>query len=252
MARKSRLESASSASGSTGHRGPVPRLRANGFRKPNTGCHCRRVSPAGREGQSVEDALSASKACFSLFMDHLPGIAFLKDPHGRYVYVSSGFVKLTGRAPGLCVGSSDEEYWPESAERLRAEDQYVIETGHALTAEETRTTGGETRHYETVKFPIPDKHGATVLVAGISIDITRRKVDAGNEEGPARTAGQRPGRRAAADFPGSARRPGPTAGGNGPGPGSDCRRGFLPPERVSALARAPDRANGRSGPPHRT
>jgi PAS domain S-box-containing protein len=110
-------------------------------------------------------------------MDHLPGIAFLKDLHGRYVYVSSGFVKLTGRAPGLCVGSSDEEYWPQSAERLRAEDLYVIETGHTLTAEESRTTGSETRHYETVKFPVPGKDGATVLVAGISIDITQRKVE---------------------------------------------------------------------------
>ncbi len=129
------------------------------------------------EGDGVRDALRASEACFSLFMDHLPGVAFLKDLHGHYVYTSPGFVKLTGRAPGFCVGSSDEEYWPESAERMRAEDQYIIETGHTLTAEESRTTGSEIRHYETVKFPIPDQHGATVLVAGISIDITQRKAE---------------------------------------------------------------------------
>ena len=125
----------------------------------------------------MEDALRESEARFSLFMDHLPGIAFLKDLHGRYVYVSPGFVKLTGRAPGLCVGSSDDEYWPESAERLRAEDQYVIQTGRALTAEDSRTAGGETRHYETVKFPIPDKDGTTILMGGISVDITHRKAE---------------------------------------------------------------------------
>jgi PAS domain-containing protein len=55
-------------------------------------------------GQNLEDALRESEARFSLFMDHLPGIAFLKDLHGRYVFVSPGFVKLSGRAPGLCVG----------------------------------------------------------------------------------------------------------------------------------------------------
>jgi PAS domain S-box-containing protein len=126
----------------------------------------------------MKDALRASEARFFLFMDHLPGIAFLKDLTGRYVYVSPGFVKLTGRAPGLCVGSSDEEYWPDSAERLRAEDQYVIESGRALTAEESRLTGGEIRHYETVKFPIPDKDGATILVGGISVEITHKKAEA--------------------------------------------------------------------------
>jgi PAS domain S-box-containing protein len=128
-------------------------------------------------GQNMEEALRESEARFSLFMHHLPGIAFLKDLHGVYVYVSPGFVKLTGRAPGLCVGSSDDEYWPESADRLRAEDQYVIHTGRSLTVADSRTGGGEIRHFETVKFPIPDKDGATILVGGMSVDISHRKLD---------------------------------------------------------------------------
>jgi signal transduction histidine kinase len=60
---------------------------------------------------------------------------------------------------------------------LRAEDQYVIQTRHSLTAEASRTVGSETRHYETVKFPIPDKDGATILVGGITVDVTHRKVE---------------------------------------------------------------------------
>src|ERR1700730_16063123 len=121
-------------------------------------------------------ALRESETWFALLMDYLPGVALLKDLNGRYVYVSPGFVKLTGRATGLCLGSSDEEYWPESAERLRAEDQSVIRTGHALTGEDACTFGNETRYYRTVKFPIPDKNGATKLVTGISLDITGAKV----------------------------------------------------------------------------
>jgi PAS domain-containing protein len=97
------------------------------LRQPTTGRSGARWKPCAfvtnlSDGRSAEDALRESEARFSLFMDHLPGVSFLKDPQGRYVYVSPGFVNLSGRAPGLCLGSSDEEFWPESAERLRTED----------------------------------------------------------------------------------------------------------------------------------
>ncbi len=125
--------------------------------------------------QNAEEALRDCEALFSLFMEHMPAIAFLKDLNGRYVYVNPNFARLTGRAPGLCPGSSDEEYWPDSADRLRAEDCHVIQTGQTLTSEDARTVEGETRHYQTVKFPIPDKNGTPTLTAGISVDITARK-----------------------------------------------------------------------------
>ena len=106
----------------------------------------------------------------------MPAVAFLKDLEGRYVYVNPNFARLTGRAPGLCQGSSDEEYWPDCAARLRREDRRVVQTGQTLTSEDARTSGGETRHYQTVKFPIPDNNGTPTLIAGISVDITARKV----------------------------------------------------------------------------
>ena len=126
--------------------------------------------------QNAGDALHDCQALFSLFMEHMPAVAFLKDLNGRYVYVNPNFATLTGRAPGLCPGSSDEEYWPDSAERLRADDRRVIQTGQTLATEDARTVAGETRHYQTVKFPIPDKNGTPTLIAGISVDITAKKV----------------------------------------------------------------------------
>lgn len=126
--------------------------------------------------QNAEDALRDCEARFSLFMEHMPAMAFLKDLEGRYVYVNPNFARLTGRAPGLCPGSSDEEYWPDCAARLRAEDRRVVQTGQTLTSEDARTSGGETRHYQTVKFPIPGKTGTPTLIAGISVDITAKKV----------------------------------------------------------------------------
>jgi PAS domain S-box-containing protein len=136
----------------------------------------KRVPGASSVRQNAGEALRECETRFSLFMEYMPAAGFLKDLRGRYVYVSPSLVKLKGRAPGLCLGSSDEDYWPDSAERLRDEDRRVVRTGQTLTSEDTRTTGSETRHYQTVKFPIPDKNGIPTLIAGISVDITQRKV----------------------------------------------------------------------------
>ncbi|MBZ5622982.1 MAG: PAS domain S-box protein [Acidobacteriia bacterium] len=128
------------------------------------------------ERQKAEEALEESEARFSLFMENLPAAAFMKDLDGRYVYVSPGFTKASGRAPGLHLGASDDEYWPALAPKLREEDQHVIETGRALISEDARRSGNEVRHYQTVKFPIPGRDNAPALIAGVSVDITERKL----------------------------------------------------------------------------
>jgi PAS domain S-box-containing protein len=137
--------------------------------------HKKRVSAASKR-QKSDDALRECEARFSVFMEHMPAAAFLKDLEGHYVYTNPSFTGANGRAPGLCRGSSDEEYWPDCAEQLRAQDRRVIQTGQTSTSEDDRTAGGETRHYQTVKFPIPDKNGVPTLIGGISVDITARKV----------------------------------------------------------------------------
>ncbi len=124
--------------------------------------------------RSLKDALELSETRFALFMEHMPAGTFIKDLNGRYVYFSENFADFTGRAPGIQLGTSDEENWPEFAERLREEDRVVIQTGRTVTAEDCRTDGEKTRYFQTVKFPIPDKQGRTELIGGISVDITAR------------------------------------------------------------------------------
>jgi PAS domain S-box-containing protein len=123
----------------------------------------------------AEEALRESEERFSQFMNHLPAAAFMKDLEGRYVYVNPGFGKLTSQLPARCLGASDREFWPESAIRLRVQDLSVMQTGHAVTAEDVRTADGKLRHFQTVSFPIPNAHGQAALVAGITVEITERK-----------------------------------------------------------------------------
>jgi two-component system CheB/CheR fusion protein len=127
------------------------------------------------ERQKTEDALRESEQRFSQFMTHLPAAAFMKDREGRYVYVSPGFTQLTGRAPGLSLGSTDEEYWPDSAPRLKEQDRYVMETGRAMISEDRRGNPNGPRYFQTIKFPMLDRDGVVSLVAGFSVDITDRK-----------------------------------------------------------------------------
>jgi two-component system, chemotaxis family, CheB/CheR fusion protein len=126
--------------------------------------------------RQAEAALRDSEERFSLFMSHLPAAAFMKDAEGRYVYVNPGFGKLASLPPARCVGASDSDFWPGSAEGLRALDQRVIRTGRAATSEDARTAEGKHRYFQTVRFPIPNPIGQTPLVAGIAVEITERKV----------------------------------------------------------------------------
>jgi two-component system CheB/CheR fusion protein len=128
------------------------------------------------ERHKAEEALRESEARFSLFMEHLPAAAFMKDLEGRYVYVSPGFETLMGRTLGECLGATDDEYWPASATLLKYQDQYVIQTARSLTSEDTCNCGREVRYLQTVKFPIPGRDGGTAMVAGIIHDITGRKL----------------------------------------------------------------------------
>jgi len=124
--------------------------------------------------RQIEEALRESEERFSLFMKHLPAAAFMKDLEGRYVYVNPGFGKLSSQPPSRCIGASDLDFWPGSAEGLRALDRRVIQTRSAITAEDSRIAAGELRHFQTVGFPIPNQTGEPVLVAGIAVEITER------------------------------------------------------------------------------
>ena len=124
----------------------------------------------------AEEALRASEERFALFMNHLPAAAFMKDLEGRYVYVNPGFGKLASLPLTPSVGATDPDLWPEAAERLRDQDRLVIQTGHAISTEDSSIADGRPRYFQTVRFPIPSQHGQAALVAGIAVEITERKL----------------------------------------------------------------------------
>ena len=132
-------------------------------------------------GQFIErkrtvDALQESEKRFAAFMHHLPGVAFIKDLEGRYVYNNGGVPTNVGAAVEQICGKTDYELFPEElAIAYRNNDRLVLESNAPIEVMEPCVQDGEMHYWLLYKFPIPDSEGRTALVGGIGIDITERR-----------------------------------------------------------------------------
>ncbi len=124
----------------------------------------------------AEEELRASEERFQSFMDHSPAIAWIKDEAGRYVYVSRAFEERLRKPAAAVCGRDDFELWPaEMAERFRAADRQVLQTGAPVeTVELGPGPGGALCYWHIHKFLFRDAAGAA-YVAGMGIDVTDRR-----------------------------------------------------------------------------
>ncbi|MBI3747375.1 MAG: PAS domain-containing protein [Chloroflexi bacterium] len=139
-----------------------------------------RVSRQQRKG-TVEPAPQVIEPSLQLLqgiLDYSPTLIYVKDMQGRYLLVNRQWQRLYSEAGEDALSLTDEEVFSEpSALALRRNDQAVIDAGAPITFEEaTGTAGGDHHTYISAKFPLLDDHGRTIGVAGISSDITDRKV----------------------------------------------------------------------------
>ena len=122
-----------------------------------------------------EETLRQSQERFTAFMRHLPGIAFIKDLHGKYVYYNEAAWPQFQKRPEEIVGKTDEDIWPaEDAARHRANDASVIASGRPMEFVEPAMHRRWPPSWLIYKFPIIED-GKVALVGGIGIDITERR-----------------------------------------------------------------------------
>ncbi len=125
--------------------------------------------------KKVEKALADSKNLFDAFMQHLPGLAFMKDLEGNYIYVNEAFSQFTGKPARDQIGSSDDQMWEAATARLLQDnDQKVLDSKTAQNNMETvRLPDEQERYLLTARFPV-FQDDEMVSLGGISIDITQR------------------------------------------------------------------------------
>jgi PAS domain S-box-containing protein len=127
------------------------------------------------ERKTAEKEVRKSKALFDAFMEHLPGLAYIKDSEGRYLFVNEAFARFTGCGAAASIGLCDDQVWEqETARLLKANDAELRRTQQADSQMETvRLSDGRPRHLLTVRFPIFQDE-APFSLGGVSIDVTER------------------------------------------------------------------------------
>jgi PAS domain S-box-containing protein len=113
---------------------------------------------------------------FSRFMAHLPGLAWIKDESGRYVFANEAAAAAFGRPIEEIIGRADRELFPpEVAAQFQENDARARASPAGIRAIETLPQPDGIVHHSIVsKFPIPDGEGA-VLTGGVAIDVTDHK-----------------------------------------------------------------------------
>src|SRR5581483_6123088 len=80
----------------------------------------------------AEQALREAQERFALFMQHLPGPAFIKDTSGRLQFVNAAFARIAKMDASALIGKTDHELWPDQADAKVANDRWVAENARAL------------------------------------------------------------------------------------------------------------------------
>ncbi|MGH6636628.1 MAG: PAS domain-containing protein [bacterium] len=106
--------------------------------------------------QEAAQAVRASEQRFARFMQHLPGLAWIKDLEGRYVYANDAAERVfRTRWPEL-YGKSDEEVFPlETAEQFKENDRRALASDMGVQViESLEQADGIVHHSIVSKFPI--------------------------------------------------------------------------------------------------
>ncbi|HET9591190.1 MAG TPA: PAS domain S-box protein [Anaerolineales bacterium] len=138
------------------------------------------IVPEGRditERKRAEEAVRASEERFVRFMQYLPGLAWIKDMQGRYVYVNDAAEKAFNTPRERLYGKTDEDIFPaEVAAQFKKNDEQALVDGNGIQVIETLEHEDGVVHYSLVsKFPIPGPDGSPALIGGTAFDITERR-----------------------------------------------------------------------------
>jgi len=134
------------------------------------------ISRHAATARAATEALYASEDRFTRFMHSLPGLAWIKDAEGRYVYANDSMVRAYQKTPEELYGLTDADFLPaETAAEFMENDRRAMSEPAGLQLIETlKMKDGGGFSALVSKFPIPGPDGTPSLVGGIAIDITDR------------------------------------------------------------------------------
>ena len=124
------------------------------------------------ERNHAQEELRESVELFSLFMDYLPAIVFIKDEKSRTLYVNKYMNDVLGAKDW--IGKTPLELFSKKiGQAMIADDKNTLAEGYQGIVETVPDMYGTNHIYQTHKFSIK-RSGKPPLLGGIALDITER------------------------------------------------------------------------------
>ncbi len=122
------------------------------------------------------ETLKRLKSNYKSLLSNMPQKVFYKDKDSIYVTVNPSYAKDFDVSPDYFVGKTDYDFFPKDlAEKYRADDQHIIQSGTSVDFDESYLYKGKERAVHTLKTPMRDDAGNIIGILGIFWDITERK-----------------------------------------------------------------------------
>jgi PAS domain S-box-containing protein len=130
------------------------------------------------ERKQSEKALRENQQLLKSIIDNTPALVYVKDLQGHYLLVNQPWSTILQFDDiSKILGSTDHDLFePKIADELRRNDNWIASHQTVLSIEEEVYVGERLYTFISLKFPLVDVHGKLYATAGVSTDITERKL----------------------------------------------------------------------------
>ncbi len=123
----------------------------------------------------AKEAIETSENKYKILLENLPQNVFYKDRNSVYISCNENFARLLNIKPEEISGKTVFDFFPkEIAEKYRADDKEIIETGKIKDIESRYIKDGKELIFHTVKVPIKNGKDDIIGILGSSLDITEK------------------------------------------------------------------------------
>jgi PAS domain S-box-containing protein len=122
------------------------------------------------------EILQGSENKYRILLENLPQKIFHKDKNSVYVSCNNNYSRDLKIQADEIIGKTDYDFYNKDlAEKYRADDKRIMESGKTEYIEEKYIQNGQEVVVQTVKTPLKDEKGNTIGILGIFWDITERR-----------------------------------------------------------------------------